>query len=240
MFRAPHPKGGAAPMTRSIPTMLRHARIPSAVLRTVWTACAFFLALSAAGEAMGLPAEEERERKVYAHHMGSLNVGRGAMAWVAENPNLGDPRFSNGGHYRSLPLAPREVNRLTLEESADLQIRRAMAIGIDGFAMDAWAGGNDARNFLDALFKVAEENDILEDEGYWYSVIEYVRPERLSDVRYSVEISENLVEWREASEEAVAITLVPSGQHEIVVVRDRTPLSESGSNRFLRLRVEVR
>jgi hypothetical protein len=100
-----------------------------------------------------------RERKVYAHHMGSLNVGRGAMAHHAENPRLGDFYFSNGGDYRSLALAPRTVNRLSLEQSADLQIRRAMAIGLDGFAVNAWAGRKEARDFLHALFRVAEEKD---------------------------------------------------------------------------------
>ena len=34
-----------------------------------------------------------------------------------------------------------------------------MRIGIDGFAVDAWAGGDGARQTLDALFKVAEAKD---------------------------------------------------------------------------------
>lgn len=104
-------------------------------------------------------AAEEREKRVFAHHMGSLNAGRGAMAWHTRHPELGDPETSNGGDYRALPLVPYDQWNLTLEESAHLQIRRAMRIGLDGFAVSAWAGGEEAKLFLDALFKVAEEND---------------------------------------------------------------------------------
>lgn len=102
---------------------------------------------------------QDRTKKVFAHHMGSLNAGRGAMAWYTHNPQLGDPSTSNGGDYRNLPIVPHDMTNLTLEESADLQIRRAMRIGIDGFAVNAWAGSDEAKRFLDALFKVAEEND---------------------------------------------------------------------------------
>jgi hypothetical protein len=49
--------------------------------------------------------------------------------------------------------------RVSLEESADLEIRRALRGGIDGFAIDAWAGGDGAKQVLDALFKVAEEKN---------------------------------------------------------------------------------
>jgi|GEM_PF-849120 len=146
------------------------------------------LALLAASWPLSLAGEEERPKKIYAHHMGSMNVGRGALVWHAENASLGDPRFSNGGDYRTYPLAPREVNRLSYEESADLQIRRAMAIGVDGFAVNAWAGGDDAKRFLDALFTVAEEKDypfeiticpdvntMLKPDGYTAAVVESIR-----------------------------------------------------------------
>ncbi|HLS28167.1 MAG TPA: endo-1,3-alpha-glucanase family glycosylhydrolase [Opitutales bacterium] len=91
--------------------------------------------------------------------MGSLNAGRGAMTWHTHHPELGDPAHSNGGDYRSLPLVPYDLPEMTVEESADFQIRQAMRIGIDGFAINAWAGGHEAREFLDALFRVAERND---------------------------------------------------------------------------------
>jgi hypothetical protein len=100
-----------------------------------------------------------REKKVFVHHMGSMNAGMGAMAWHTRNPEMGNPASSNGGDYRTLPLVPYDLYNLTLEETADLQIRQAMRIGIDGFAVNAWAGGDDAKRFLDALFRVAEAND---------------------------------------------------------------------------------
>jgi hypothetical protein len=63
-----------------------------------------------------------------------------------------------GDRWRNWPLLPDGL-KLTLEQSADLEIRRAMRGGIDGFAMDVWAGGQGAKDMLEALFKVAEEKD---------------------------------------------------------------------------------
>jgi hypothetical protein len=106
----------------------------------------------------------ERPKKVYAHYMGCAPAGTGPQDWARyhDAPTLrhdsrNDPsRF--GGHVRNWDLVP-ENSHLTAEESADLEIRRAIRIGIDGFAIDAWAGSNDAKKSLDALFKVAEEKN---------------------------------------------------------------------------------
>ncbi len=122
--------------------------------RILMLAAAGMLGL-AAGDAAGAG----REKKVFAHHMGSLNAGRGAMTWHMRNPELGDAQHSNGGDYRTYPLVPYDHQEMTLDESADFQIRQAMRIGIDGFAVNAWAGGEEAKQFLDALFRVAEAND---------------------------------------------------------------------------------
>lgn len=112
------------------------------------------------GSAFGsVTAEGAREKKVFAHHMGSLNAGRAAMRWHTQHPELGDPAHSNGGDYRTVPLVPYDYPEMSLDESADFQIRQAMRIGIDGFAVNAWAGGEEAKEFLDALFRVAEQND---------------------------------------------------------------------------------
>lgn len=129
-----------------------------------WSRSLIFLTLvgavfPAASHLAAQTASPHKPKKVFAHHMGSLNVGRGAMAYYTRTPQFGDPAVSNGGDYRTLSLAPFEMWNLTLEESADLQIRRAMRAGIDGFAVNAWAGGDEAKKFLDALFKVAEEKD---------------------------------------------------------------------------------
>lgn len=105
-----------------------------------------------------LEAQNGREKKVFAHHMGSLNVGHGAMPWYTRQPELGDPTISTGGDYRNLAFSPFNLE-LSLEQSAELQIQRAIRVGIDGFAVNAWAGDKNAKEFLDALFKVAEEKD---------------------------------------------------------------------------------
>lgn len=104
--------------------------------------------------------EVPRERKIFAHHMGSLNAGTGAMRWWTENMyrELGDPASSNGGPYRNLALAPYGKD-IGIRAAADLDIRRALRIGVDGFAINAWAGGEQNRAFTDVLFEVAEENE---------------------------------------------------------------------------------
>src|SRR5690625_1758063 len=86
-----------------------------------------------------------REKKAFAHHMGSLNAGRGAMTWHTHYPELGDPAHSNGGDYRSLPLVPYDFPEMTLDEAAEYQISQALRIGLDGFAVNDLTGGDDAK-----------------------------------------------------------------------------------------------
>lgn len=112
-----------------------------------------------------------RPKQVFAHYMGCWPAGTGALLWQRQNEyqNLRhdgkradakgkENAYFFGGHVRNFDLVPPD-RRLTAEESADMEIRRAMRIGIDGFAIDAWAGDKDARRSIDALFKVAEEKD---------------------------------------------------------------------------------
>ena len=63
-----------------------------------------------------------------------------------------------GGHLRNWDLRP-AGKPLTLDEGVDIEIRRALRVGIDGFTVDAWAGSQSAKDTLDALFKVAEAKD---------------------------------------------------------------------------------
>lgn len=106
----------------------------------------------------------ERPKKVFAHYMGCYPAGTGVTRYhrlsVGEgmHHDKGDDVSRRGGRFRNFPLLPQEPG-LTTEESADLEIRRALRIGIDGFAVDAWAGGQGAKDVLDTLFKVAEEKD---------------------------------------------------------------------------------
>lgn len=117
------------------------------------------LIASAAGE------ESRKPRQIFAHYMGCNPVGTASLYYhkhrqektVRHDSAKRDEQ--RGGHIRNWDLIPFDIARLSLAESADLEIRRALRIGIDGFAVDAWAGGKAAQAMLDALFQVAEEKD---------------------------------------------------------------------------------
>jgi hypothetical protein len=105
-----------------------------------------------------------REKKIYAHYMGCYPVGAAATAFHRLNDAHKVRHDGKGQHdvygdrWRNWPLVP-DGMKVSLEESADLEIRRALRGGIDGFAMDAFAGGDGAKADLDALFKVAEQKN---------------------------------------------------------------------------------
>ncbi len=107
---------------------------------------------------------QERPKKVFAHYMGCYPVGTGATRHHLVNAgdeirhDRPDEVNRRGGRFRNFSLVPYEP-ALTPEESADLDIRRALRIGIDGFAVDAWAGDDGAKKVFDTLIKVAEEKD---------------------------------------------------------------------------------
>ncbi|MBT4821363.1 MAG: hypothetical protein HON70_36980, partial [Lentisphaerae bacterium] len=109
-------------------------------------------------------ARPRPSRQVFAHYMGCCPVATGPQAWhKKQEPKVlrhgrKDKATRRGGHVRNWDLVPFGTT-LTPEESADLEIRRAVRIGIDGFAVDAWAGHKDARRSLDALFAAAEAKD---------------------------------------------------------------------------------
>lgn len=110
------------------------------------------------------PKRENRphEKKIFAHYMGCWPAGTGPIYLQRQNEGKelrhearsGTAAYF-GGHVRNFDLVD-PAKQLTVEESADLEIRRAMRIGIDGFAIDAWAGQDSAKQTLDVLFKVAE------------------------------------------------------------------------------------
>jgi len=101
----------------------------------------------------------DRPKKVFAHYMGcfptgSFTHGMQATAGETMHDDRGVDACRHGGVVRNFPLLPQQP-KLTPEESADLEIRRAMRIGIDGFAVDAWAGGDGAKKVFETLLKVA-------------------------------------------------------------------------------------
>jgi len=109
------------------------------------------------------PEATRKPKQIFAHYMGCYPVGVGGLAPAALRKVEGDlkpegPSYLDriGGRWRDFPLLPADL-QLTLEESVDLEMRRAMRMGLDGFAVDVLAGQKTALASLDAMFKVAEE-----------------------------------------------------------------------------------
>lgn len=133
-------------------------------MRTSFVACSI-LVMAAVWGAGALAKEVSEEKRIFAHYMGCYPADAGAThhhrGW--DNAHLrhdsGKPEFERGGKIRNWPLVPPGRDRLPLVNSADLEIRRAMRGGIDGFAVDAWAGGDHSKAMLDALFEAAEAGE---------------------------------------------------------------------------------
>lgn len=116
---------------------------------------------------------DQRPRKIYAHYMVCYPIGRGSIGpsyalgheapkirHDSTDPSNGFAGYSFGGLARGYPLLPDGISSLTPEESADLEIRRALRAGLDGFAFDVLpAPEPQAFEYMDAMFKVAEERD---------------------------------------------------------------------------------
>ena len=157
---------------------MNYARAFLAVVAAGFLACALEPrggAEAAKAAPAQMQAPDSRPRKIYAHYMGCWPVASGALLYskLEDDPKMRHDSASetirHGGHVRNWDLTPWGM-KLSPEESADLEIRRALRIGIDGFAVDAWAGQDDARHTLDALFKVAE------DKGYPFEVTVCIDP----------------------------------------------------------------
>jgi len=98
-------------------------------------------------------------KTIFAHYMGCYPIGYGAIDHHWRNIDLkhdsSDLLSALGGRIVNWPLLP-QGETLSPDESAELEIRRAMRAGIDGFAIDAWAGGDVAKQTLDRLLAAAE------------------------------------------------------------------------------------
>lgn len=105
------------------------------------------------------------EKKVFAHYMGCWPVASIAAEDDAQcdqglkrtlaGANTNDYYSWVGGRIVNKPLVPHDF-RGGLKAMAKLEIERAIRAGIDGFAFDAWAGG-ESPVVLDAFFAAAEE-----------------------------------------------------------------------------------
>lgn len=120
----------------------------------------YLLALAAAAVATTI-STEAAEKKIYAHYMGCYPAGYGPTEhhrqrqWEDMRHDRADYPAANGGRIVNWPLVPQDAE-LSPARDAELEIRRAIRGGIDGFAVDAWAGGEFAKKVLDELFAAAE------------------------------------------------------------------------------------
>ncbi len=111
--------------------------------------------------ATGMLLHAEPEKTIYAHYMGCFPAGYGAVEShrleMAKSLRHDSKNYLDalGGRIVNWPLTP-PGQLLTPEQSAELEIKRAIRGGIDGFAIDAWAGGQGAQRVLDQLFAAAE------------------------------------------------------------------------------------
>lgn len=107
----------------------------------------------------------EKKKEIYAHYMGCFPVATGPTEHHRNNDSEKIRHDSNsyvdlmGGRFLNWDLVPPKT-KLSAEKSAEIDIKRAIRGGIDGFAIDAWAGGEGTKRTLNTLFKVAEEQDL--------------------------------------------------------------------------------
>ena len=153
-------------------------------------------------------AAPERPKKIFAHYMACYPVAAGATAHHREADahkvrHDGKGQFDRGGdRWRNWPLVP-DGMRVSLQESADLEIRRALRGGIDGFAIDAWAGGDNAKKMFSALLEVARDKD------YPFEITVCLDPATLSN---------------EAIQDALRWIMQEHGQNPKLARRDGKPL----------------
>ncbi len=122
------------------------------------------LLLASAVSAAGAAENGRPPKKIYAHHMACYPVGAMATAHhrmkdAHKVRHDGDRQHdAYGDRWRNWPLVP-DGTKMSVEDSADLELRRVMRAGLDGLAIDAWAGGNNAKKVFSALVAKAEEKD---------------------------------------------------------------------------------
>jgi len=106
-------------------------------------------------------APARRPKKIYAHYMACYPAASAAPAWER---NVDGPKIRHdgtgrldpfGGQWRNWPLVPQGM-QLSLEDTMDLEIRRAMRAGINGFVVDM-ANEKYWYDVITAMFKVAQE-----------------------------------------------------------------------------------
>ena len=112
------------------------------------------------GEKESAAVRSKVERKLYAHYMGCWPAACGALPHQQKNEAkiLAEQNqcwATCGGEFVNWPLVPQGWT--TNEDAvAELEIRRAIRAGFDGFAVDAWSGSEGAKYRFEKLIAAAE------------------------------------------------------------------------------------
>ena len=115
---------------------------------------------SSTGGKVAAAARPKIERKLYAHYMGCWPAACGALPQQQKNEAkiLAEQKqcwATCGGEFVNWPLVPQGWT--TNEDAvAELEIRRAIRAGFDGFAVDAWSGSEGAKYRFEKLIAAAE------------------------------------------------------------------------------------
>jgi hypothetical protein len=128
------------------------------ILRSICAVVLLTVLASAVRHAAAQAVPPERAKKVFAHYMGCFPAGTGALNFHYETQHvyLNGESKGKGFELRNFALLP-QGTRLDAKQSAELEIKRGIRMGLDGFAVDAWAGGEDAKKTINAMFEIAEE-----------------------------------------------------------------------------------
>lgn len=116
-------------------------------------------------------AQQTPRRMIIAHYMGCYPVGTKAIAYHYRTQDkhtdmkLDKPTVQIGGGYVNWPLVPRswvynQKAQVPLRQSIELEIKRAMRAGLDGFAIDAWAGGDLCKQVLQIMLDICKEQNL--------------------------------------------------------------------------------
>lgn len=115
-----------------------------------------------------LDAEQSPTRMIYAHYMGSYPAGAKAHAHhYRQQPKVIAPSNMSmygqlGGRTTNWSLVPQEwfMANTDLRKSAELEIKRAIRMGLDGFSIDAWASPELAKPLLELFLDIAKEKNL--------------------------------------------------------------------------------
>lgn len=114
-------------------------------------------------------AQEPGKRMIYAHYMGCFPPGLKSLSHYyrrqhkyIDPANMSSMEAQQGSHLTNWPLLPQAytIDEIDLRQSAELEIQRAMRIGLDGFAIDAWAGGDFARSMVKLFLEICKEKQL--------------------------------------------------------------------------------